>query len=117
MSPFDAIYCGHVIQQIPDDGAALFEMKRVLKQTGWILLLVPKGGDSTVSYIVNRRKYRTKLDAPDILRRYGDDLHQVLQRVGFSIEMVDCNDVVSQDEQRRLAINPTVVGDIYLLSV
>ena len=114
---FDAIYCGHVLQQIPDDRAALEEMKRVLKPDGWFLLLVPKGGSNTVEYTANRRKYRTSLDAPDIIRRYGDDLKRLLQEIGFSIQMVECSNVVSQPEQDRLAINPIVVGDIYLLGI
>lgn len=114
---FDSIYCGHVLQQIPDDRVALQEMRRVLKRDGWFLLLVPKGGPSTVEYTANRRQYRTSLDAPDIIRRYGDDLKWLLQEIGFSIQMVECSDVVSQSEQDRLAINPTVVGDIYLLRI
>ena len=114
---FDAIYCGHVLQQIPDDRAALNEMRRVLKPDGWLLLLVPKGGSCTIDYSANRRKFRTSLDSPDIIRRYGDDLKQLLQEIGFSVQLVECGHVVSQPEQDRLAISPTVVGDIYLLGV
>ena len=114
---FDAIYCGHVIQQIPNDLDALRELKRVLKNDGWLLLLVPSGGDATVACRENWRKYRTKLDAPDILRRYGDDLTNKLIDVGFLITKIDCDAVVPLEEQKRFAISPYEVGDVYLLRI
>lgn len=38
---FDAFICSHVLEHIPDDVKALAELKRVLKQDGWGILLSP----------------------------------------------------------------------------
>jgi SAM-dependent methyltransferase len=38
---FDAIVCSHVLEHVPDDRAALREIRRVLKRDGWAILMVP----------------------------------------------------------------------------
>jgi hypothetical protein len=38
---FDAIICDHVLQEIPDDRAAMAEIRRVLRPRGWAVLQVP----------------------------------------------------------------------------
>ena len=40
-NPFDVIYCSHVLEHVPDDRRALSEFYRILKPTGWAILLVP----------------------------------------------------------------------------
>jgi SAM-dependent methyltransferase len=38
---FDAILCSHVLEHVPDDRAAMSELRRVLRPGGWALVLVP----------------------------------------------------------------------------
>jgi SAM-dependent methyltransferase len=38
---FDAIICNHVLQEIPDDRAAMEEIRRILRPRGWAVLQVP----------------------------------------------------------------------------
>lgn len=38
---FDVILCSHVLEHVPDDRKAMREFWRVLKPTGWAILLVP----------------------------------------------------------------------------
>jgi hypothetical protein len=38
---FDAIICNHVLQEIPDDRAAMAEIRRILRPGGWAVLQVP----------------------------------------------------------------------------
>jgi ubiquinone/menaquinone biosynthesis C-methylase UbiE len=38
---FDAIYCSHVLEHVPEDQKAMQELFRVLKPGGWALLQVP----------------------------------------------------------------------------
>ncbi|MBV9086973.1 MAG: class I SAM-dependent methyltransferase [Acidobacteriaceae bacterium] len=38
---FDAVICNHVLEHIPNDAAAMREIYRVLKPTGWAVLQVP----------------------------------------------------------------------------
>ena len=38
---FDAIYCSHVLEHVPDDKQAMREFCRVLNTNGWAILNVP----------------------------------------------------------------------------
>ncbi|NJL48008.1 MAG: class I SAM-dependent methyltransferase, partial [Leptolyngbyaceae cyanobacterium SM2_5_2] len=38
---FDVILCNHVLEHVPDDRAAMLEMRRVLRPGGWALVTVP----------------------------------------------------------------------------
>jgi SAM-dependent methyltransferase len=40
-SSFDAFICSHVLEHVPDDRRALSELFRILKPTGWGILMVP----------------------------------------------------------------------------
>ena len=44
---FDVVYCSHVLEHVPDDKKAMREFRRVLKQNGWAILLVPITADKT----------------------------------------------------------------------
>lgn len=48
---FDLVYASHVLEHIPDDAAALREIRRILKKGGMAILPVPFYGlDRTVEY-------------------------------------------------------------------
>ena len=38
---FDVIYCSHVLEHVPDDTAAMRELRRVLRPSGWAILQAP----------------------------------------------------------------------------
>ena len=38
---FDAFVCSHVLEHVPDDRAALRELRRILRPTGWGIVMVP----------------------------------------------------------------------------
>lgn len=40
-SAFDAFICSHVLEHVPDDKKALYELFRILKPGGWGILMVP----------------------------------------------------------------------------
>ena len=44
---FDVIYCSHVLEHVQDDKRAMRELYRVLKPSGWAILLVPITLDRT----------------------------------------------------------------------
>lgn len=44
---FDVIYCSHVLEHVPDDRKAMREFRRVLKRSGWAILLVPINAGKT----------------------------------------------------------------------
>jgi SAM-dependent methyltransferase len=43
---FDVVYCGNVLERVPDDRKAMRELYRVLKTGGWAILQVPINGGS-----------------------------------------------------------------------
>ena len=65
---FDVIYCSHVLEHVPDDRRALGEFGRVLKRSGWAILLVPITVDRTV-------EDPTVTDPAERLRLFGQDDH------------------------------------------
>ena len=44
---FDVIYCSHVLEHIPDDRRAMLELRRVLKSSGWAVIMVPINTEKT----------------------------------------------------------------------
>ncbi len=38
---FDAVMCSHVLEHVPDDAAAMRELRRVTRPGGWCLVMVP----------------------------------------------------------------------------
>jgi N-acetylglucosaminyldiphosphoundecaprenol N-acetyl-beta-D-mannosaminyltransferase len=75
----DAFVCSHVLEHIPDDGAALRELFRVLKPGGWGLLLVP--------IMLTARDIDEDpgpLSAAERWRRFGQDDHvRLYSKPGF----------------------------------
>ncbi len=93
---FDAIYCSHVLEHIPDDRAALREFYRVLKPGGWAALLVPVLGAHTVEDVIedDAERLRRYLGV-DHVRAYGLDMVERMRAAGFRAEAVQARDLVS----------------------
>ena len=47
---YDLVYASHVLEHIPDDRAAIAEIRRILKPGGFAMLAVPMVGETTVEY-------------------------------------------------------------------
>jgi SAM-dependent methyltransferase len=85
---FDVIYCSHVLEHIPDDGAAMRELFRVLRPEGWAILQAP----------INARVTREDpppaavaeggqiFGAPGHVRIYGEDYYARLRQAGFVVQ-------------------------------
>jgi exopolysaccharide biosynthesis WecB/TagA/CpsF family protein len=75
----DAFVCSHVLEHIPDDGAALRELFRVLKPGGWGLLLVPI---MLTAHEIDEDP--GPLTADERWRRFGQDDHvRLYSKPGF----------------------------------
>ena len=113
---FDAVYCSHVLQDVPNDKTALKAFFDVLKPGGWLLLLVPRNPADTTSPApdldaVNRPgRHR----APPILRRYCSSEIDNLNP-GFEIEQVSCAQILTQIEQQELNVSDETVGLVLLM--
>lgn len=80
---FDLILCNHVLEHVKNDKLALIELKRILNQSGCLILTMP--GDW-------RRKETIEYDYPDgngHYRDYGLNFLPVLKDIFFRIESID----------------------------
>ncbi|MFW6414447.1 MAG: PilZ domain-containing protein [Verrucomicrobiota bacterium] len=98
---FDAIYCSHVLEHIPDDKRALAELYRVLKPNGWGLIEVPITARQTFEDPdVEDPVMRTKLFGQhDHCRRYGVDFKERLNGAGFSTSLYTADDIINDHEE------------------
>lgn len=90
---FDIILCNHVLEHVPDDAAAMAELHRVLKPTGWALLQVPLDESREHTFedptIVDPAERERLFDQADHVRVYGRDYAARLQRAGFHVDIDD----------------------------
>jgi SAM-dependent methyltransferase len=87
---FDVILCNHVLEHIPDDRAALSELKRMLAPGGWSLVLTPIHRDLTVEdpTLADPQERLRRFGQVDHVRRYGWDYLDRLAAAGFAVEVV-----------------------------
>lgn len=103
---FDVIYCSHVLEHVPDDRRAMREFHRVLKRSGWAILLVPITADRTVEDpAVTSPAERLRLyGQADHVRRYGPDYLDRLRDAGFEVTVTGVPDLLAPDEALRMGL-------------
>lgn len=111
---FDVIYCSHVLEHIPDDRKAMRECRRVLKQSGYAVILVPiTAASTTEDPSVTDPKERERLYGQwDHVRQYGPDFAGRLQEAGFDVSIHTPAEVAGA-AVNRFAIPPGE-GPVYL---
>jgi predicted SAM-dependent methyltransferase len=97
---FDVIFCSNVLEHVMDDTKAMQEMYRVLKLSGWVMVMVPLKGkttyeDSSIDTPAGRRK---QFGLEDHVRVYGLDLIQRLENAGFTVTLIKPADIINQNE-------------------
>jgi hypothetical protein len=88
-SSFDLILCSHVLEHVPDDRAAMRELRRVLADGGLALVLVPYRAAVTTyedSSITSPLDRMVAFGQQDHVRIYGNDLPERLSEPGFEVE-------------------------------
>lgn len=106
---FDLIVCAHVLEHIPDDGAAMGELHRVLAPGGTLIAQVPFNAhgptdeDLTVTDPAERER---RWGQHDHVRTYGVDFVDRLRQAGFEVEAVTIEELVDDGQRQRMAINP-----------
>lgn len=108
---FDTLIACDVLEHVPDDRAALREIRRVLSPGGIAILTVPQKDppattdeDPTVSDPVERE---ARFGQRDHVRIYGCDFVRRLQAAGFEVLVLSSLDF-SEPLRRRYVLDPPV---------
>ncbi len=86
---FDLILCSHVLEHVPDDRAAMSELRRVLASGGLALVLTPYRPDRPTyedPSITSPLDRMVAFGQQDHVRIYGTDLADRLRAAGFEVE-------------------------------
>ena len=84
---FDVIFCSHVLEHVENDKKALAEFFRILKPSGWAMLLVPITVTTTYedSTITDPEQRLQEFGQTDHVRRCGHDYVDRIREVGFEV--------------------------------
>ena len=105
---FDVVICNHILEHVEDDHKALSEIFRVMRHSGWGILLSPVDYGLEVSYEdptkTTPEERREAFGQPDHLRIFGRDYADRLRSAGFEVEEIRATDFLSADEITHFGI-------------
>jgi hypothetical protein len=104
---FDVILCNHVLEHIPDDRAALREIRRMLVPGGWALVMTPILASTTIedpSESDPQARLR-RFGQEDHVRRYGWDYVERLREARLSVEVLRLEEELSPATVERHRLN------------
>jgi SAM-dependent methyltransferase len=94
---FDAVMCSHVLEHIPDDAAAMRELRRVTAPGGWCLVMVPLDIARSETYedpsVVAPEDREREFRQHDHVRLYAPDIAERLRSGGFAVEVIRPEDL------------------------
>jgi hypothetical protein len=108
-SSFDLILCSHVLEHVPDDRAAIRELRRVLADGGLALVLVPyRPGvtsyeDPSITSPIGRM---VAFGQQDHVRIYGSDLPDRLREAGFDVDDRTAGELFDEATLERSELDP-----------
>lgn len=97
----DIVVCSHVLEHVPDDGAALRELRRILAPDGFAFLMVPQYNarqtfeDPSITDPEGRKR---AFGQTDHVRRYGRDFADRVRATGFAVTEHTVGDVLTPEE-------------------
>ncbi|MET0659299.1 MAG: methyltransferase domain-containing protein [Steroidobacteraceae bacterium] len=113
---FDVVYCSHVLEHVDDDNKAMRELRRVLKPSGWAIVLVPLTVETTFEdpSVTDPGERLRLFGQDDHVRRYGPDFAERLRNAGFSVKLVEPEDFLTSDEISAMRIGVDVDDKIFV---
>ena len=105
---FDAIYCSHVLEHVPEDRKAMREFFRVLKPGGWALIMVPVAAHPTIEdpAVTDPAERERLYWQGDHVRLYGMDIVERLREAGFAVKVAYAGDFLSVGDCERMGLDP-----------
>lgn len=101
---FDAVICSHVLEHVPDDAAAMAELRRITAPDGVTLVMVPLALDREHTYedatITAPEDREREFLQHDHVRLYAPDIADRLGSAGFHVEIVDMHAELGEQAQR-----------------
>ena len=109
------VWCSHVLEHIPEDGAALREVFRILAPGGYLVIQVPIGGDTTAEdpTITSDEARLEAFLQEDHVRLYGRDIARRIEAAGFEWEALTSASLSAAD-QALYAVRHPVFRDVFL---
>lgn len=99
---FDVILCNHVLEHIPDDTKAMYELYRILKPGGYGIFQIPQDLNRDKTFedntIINKKERAKIFGQYDHVRVYGRDYFDKLRSIGFKVEEVDYTTTLSESD-------------------
>jgi len=104
---FDVVICSHVLEHVPDDAAAMAELRRITAPGGCCLVMVPIALERERTYedaaITAARDREREFLQHDHVRLYAPDIAGRLRGAGFDVEVIDMHaELAEQAERYRL---------------
>ena len=107
--------CSHVLEHVPDDAAAMRELRRITAPQGFCLVMVPLALDRQSTYedpaITAPEDREREFLQFDHVRLYAPDIADRLRAAGFDVETIDMHAEVGAEQAARyrlLASRPRV---------
>jgi SAM-dependent methyltransferase len=105
---FDLVLCCHVLEHVPDDGAAMRELHRVTRPGGVCVVQVPYARGRALTdadpALTDRAERQRRFGQFDHLRLYGRDLPGRLSGAGFAVTPETGAGAVSPADAKRYGL-------------
>lgn len=109
-SSFDVILCSHVLEHVTDDRKAMRELFRVMKASGWAIVLVPVDSRREETFedpsVVAPEDRERLFGQSDHVRAYGRDFPSRLEEAGFRVRVEDYRRELGRPRAIRYGLRP-----------
>lgn len=108
---FDAVLCSHVLEHVPDDAAAMRELRRVTAPNGFCLVMVPIALDRDTTYedpaVTTPEDREREFLQFDHVRLYAPDIADRLRAAGFTVEVIESARELGEATAKRMRLLPS----------
>jgi SAM-dependent methyltransferase len=107
---YDAIIACDVLEHVPDDRAALRELRRILRPGGVAILTVPQKDSPAVTdedpSVTGEAEREKRFGQKDHVRMFGDDFADRVREAAFTVEIIDASGFEESIRSRHVLAPP-----------